>query len=318
MADRKNSSYRQYIIPDNFIDSGRVINGAFKTRNFVEGVIMGGAAGLLGLLLPISEMTTRVPVVILIAAPFFALGIVGINGDPFSEFVKYAQFWVKSKGVILFNGNTRFLDESPVDAMMQQEDFRDKITEMMEQRRKNKEMEEQNKSFVEGVDFEFDDDEDDLAVVVTPLSQQTAGDLYDDNAPDEPFIISDYEEDDLSEEIASMGSEEFSNVVSLDAGGVGLDALEEDLLGDADSDKSPIIKAQKPEKRSNETVILDGYGETESAGFDEDFDDEGTGETPHKSIADSIAEDTDDDKQEDPIVALDVNDDLSDLDGEDW
>ena len=37
----------EYLIPMNFIDESRFLNGIFKTRNFVEGSIMGGTVGII-------------------------------------------------------------------------------------------------------------------------------------------------------------------------------------------------------------------------------------------------------------------------------
>lgn len=168
MSSKRDVSYRRYTIPENFIDSGRCLHGMFKTRGLVEGLILGGIAALIAFLFPIKEITTRIPVIICFAAPFFMLGVAGINGDPLSVFLLYAYTWFKTKGIVLYNGNTRFLDESPLDKMMEQTDVRDKIFDIIDKRRKEKEKENAGKRFIEGVDFEFGKDEDALAVVVNP------------------------------------------------------------------------------------------------------------------------------------------------------
>lgn len=188
MASKRDTNYRRYTIPENFIESGRCFHGMFKTRGLIEGVILGGLAAFIAFLIPVKEIETRIPVIICITAPFFALGVSGINGDPLSVFLGYAYTWIRTKGVILYNGNTRFLDESPLDKMMEQTDLRDKIFDIVEKRRLAKEKANEGKTLVEGLNFEFGNDEDSMAVVVHP-------EFDDEDDDEEVYVVEDSEED---------------------------------------------------------------------------------------------------------------------------
>ncbi len=181
MSDKSGDVFKQYIIPENFIDSGRIFNGMFKTRNFIEGVVLGTVFGLIAFALPISDFSVRLPCIILIFATMFFIGYHGYNEDPLSESVKYVYEWYKTKGVILYNGNTRFYEESPLDAALAEEDIRDKIVDILEKRQLAKIEADKNKRFVEGVDFEFADDEDRMARTVSPNYQKQTSDGFEDD-----------------------------------------------------------------------------------------------------------------------------------------
>ena len=245
MAAKRENNYRTYVIPENFIDSGRCLHGMFKTRGLVEGLILGGVAGFIAFLFPIKEIETRIPVILCTAAPFFGLGVVGINGDPLSVFLKYAYTWVKSKGVILYNGNTRFLDESPLDKMMEQTDVRDKIFEIMDKRKKAKEEENAKKEFVEGVDFQFGNDEDNMAVVVAP--EFFENEEVEVVAEDDAAVPEDYHVygDTKSAPVVSIGTNDASKINAMD------DAL--GLTGHKKQEPKPVVKT---EEKKDEVVQM--------------------------------------------------------------
>ena len=75
----------EYLIPMNFIDESRFLNGIFKTRNFVEGSIMGGTVGIIFWALISAPFEAKLSLIIGIAFPFFMLGLSGINGDAFEQ-----------------------------------------------------------------------------------------------------------------------------------------------------------------------------------------------------------------------------------------
>ena len=97
----------EYLIPMNFIDESRFLNGIFKTRNFVEGSIMGGTVGIIFWALISAPFEAKLSLIIGIAFPFFMLGLSGINGDAFSTFVFNALTWVRTRGTMLYNNETR-------------------------------------------------------------------------------------------------------------------------------------------------------------------------------------------------------------------
>lgn len=157
MSESENKAV--YIIPDNFIDEGRIVRGMFRTRYFAEGVIMALVAALLVSLIPLDGMKEKITAYTLGCAPFFLLGITGIDGDPVFAFVKNYFNWHKKKGLYFYNGAARALAASPVENMMEAEDARVKLVEYVERMRKKRE-ESRTVELVEGVDFEFVEDKD--------------------------------------------------------------------------------------------------------------------------------------------------------------
>lgn len=120
MASDQPSRRKTYIIPDNFIDEGRIINGMFRTRYFVEAVILAVFAAMFALLIPVEKVTNKITLVVFIAGPFFALGITGISGDPLSVAAKNVFHWVKTRSLMLYDSNPRALVTTPLDKMMNQ------------------------------------------------------------------------------------------------------------------------------------------------------------------------------------------------------
>ena len=132
MARIENEKQHIYIIPDNFIEGGRIFNGMFKLRNFVEGVILGGFFAMLAMMIPVEETTTRITVVVSFALPWFMLAIMGINGDPLSVFLMGAYRWKKNRRVMHYNDQTHAREERPVDMMLSDELAKDKIIDAYE------------------------------------------------------------------------------------------------------------------------------------------------------------------------------------------
>lgn len=146
-----------YNIPDNFIDGGKVLGGVFKTRNFIEGLIMGGILGFVGLQIPVSSLQARLSVVIFMAAPGLMLGIAGINNDPFSVFVRNVYLFSKNRKVMLFNGTARGRTDNIVDRMLAQKTPQELLANQLKVM-KAKSAEEEEETLVEGIDFIFEED----------------------------------------------------------------------------------------------------------------------------------------------------------------
>lgn len=174
---RKEVDYCRYTIPENVTDGGTVMG--FKMRNVIEGCIMGGIAALLAAGLPIGSNVTKVSVVVVLAAPFIALGAFGLYGDPVSKYLVNFYHWMKQKQIILYNGSARLLDSSPVDVAMEQKDLHDRIVEIMDARRKRAAASDQP-DMVEGIDFTFEEDRDEktaLAKKQVDLTLEYADDM---------------------------------------------------------------------------------------------------------------------------------------------
>lgn len=166
----------------------------FRMRNVIEGAVMGGIMALIALALPIREMGTRISVVTLFAAPFVILGAVGVNGDPVSGFLRNVYRWRKKREVLLYNGSTRFLGESPVDIAMEQKDLHDRIVEIMDERRRHVSESESGKTMIEGVDFEFAEDVDEKnAMASRNLVFEDEFEIDGDQAEGTPIIEAEFE-----------------------------------------------------------------------------------------------------------------------------
>lgn len=155
-----------YSIPENFLDESRIINGMFRTRNFIEGIIMGGVAAIPALLIPAESFNTRIALITVFAAPLFLLGNSGFNGDPISTTVKNARNWLKSRRMMLYNSGTRALKDTPLHVMMERPQPSDKILDLMDNLRESRMERAAKVRYIEGETFEFarDDELEDIYV----------------------------------------------------------------------------------------------------------------------------------------------------------
>lgn len=154
-----NNDYEEtlYRIPDNFIDSGRILNGMFRTRYFIEGVVLAIIGFFIAHLFHYE--TTRTAIMVHVAAmlPPFLLGVVGINDSPISVFLKTCFSWRKTKAVYFYNGKPREQGVRPVDKLMSIITPRDKIIAMINKMRATKGAKEYS-DYQEGVDYVFRED----------------------------------------------------------------------------------------------------------------------------------------------------------------
>lgn len=149
---------RTYSIPDNFIEGGKLFSGTVKTRNFIEGVIYGGILALIALQIPVSTINTRISLVLFMAAPGFLLGMFGVNGDPFSVFIRNVYQWRKNRKVMLFNGTAQARKDDIVDKMLAQETPQEILMKNLRSMKEKRESTEE--TYIEGQDFVFEEDEE--------------------------------------------------------------------------------------------------------------------------------------------------------------
>jgi len=163
MAKRE-AVHQRYVIPENMIDGGKIMG--FKARNIVEGVILGGAIALLSYrLLPFEEFSMRFSFTVILAAPFLALGAVGINGYPLTYFLKVAYQWLQARDILLYDHSVRLLEVSLLENRMNQTDLRDKVFNIYEKHISATRNKEKGKAMIEGVDFKFAQDKEEQAVL---------------------------------------------------------------------------------------------------------------------------------------------------------
>ena len=165
----KSEGVKTYVIPDNFIEGGRIVNGMFKTRNFIEAVILGGLAALIALALPIQQLNTRISVVVAFAAPWLFICIIGVNDDSFISFVRNVIRWNRNKKMILYDTTPRPREASPLDMMMSDVPVRDQLISKVEEigeRRK-----ESVREYMANAEYEFEADEE-LKNLKSPRQRQ--------------------------------------------------------------------------------------------------------------------------------------------------
>ncbi len=154
------SKPQRYYIPDNFLGESKILKGAFKTRNFLEGVALMIIPLFIALIIPVGSLDVKIVLMIFFTAPFFLVGLAGFNGDPLSAVVVSLYGWAENKDVMIYNKKAKVLTGSPLDNMMSETPNKDKILTYLEQKREMKRMTNSQKTYVEGIDFEFEDEKD--------------------------------------------------------------------------------------------------------------------------------------------------------------
>ncbi|MDO5398873.1 MAG: hypothetical protein Q4G33_13190 [bacterium] len=150
-----------YIIPENFIEEGKIFNGAFKIRNFIEAVILSLGIGLpLMVCIPYPDFKTKLTVFMMTVLPVFLIAVAGINGDSLIEFLVQFHKWRKNKRVMIYNGHTRSRAVRPADVMLAQELTKDKIVDTVDKWKEKRKQKNAKSTFIEGRDFEFIEDEE--------------------------------------------------------------------------------------------------------------------------------------------------------------
>ena len=160
MAVREPEKYQTYIIPDNFIDESRVINGMFRTRNFVEACLYSVVGLVIGLSIPFRATTTKITVLVAFMAPFFMLGIFGINGDPVSIAVKNVLHWLRNRDIVLYDEKPRVLTDTPLAKMMSRTDAREQLAAYLDHMKEQRLERQLQETFEEGKTFRFAEDRD--------------------------------------------------------------------------------------------------------------------------------------------------------------
>lgn len=100
MADKNYDEPDVYIIPPNFIESGKVLGGMFKLRNTAEAVLMGGIITAAVLKQPCS-LTAKIIILCLTALPALIFALIGIEGESLSEFAVHVIKFLRNRRTVL-------------------------------------------------------------------------------------------------------------------------------------------------------------------------------------------------------------------------
>ena len=150
------SQIETYSIPENFIDESRILNGMFKTRNAIEGLILAFVFTIWPLLLFHGATATKICICAFTAIPPFMIGNFGFNGDPISVTIRNMLRWMKSKRIILYNNEIRPMKNTRIDGKSDEVTLADKMFDALEQRKRRK-LEKRNAELDQ--DFEYINEE---------------------------------------------------------------------------------------------------------------------------------------------------------------
>lgn len=147
-----------YAIPSNFIDAGRIFNGMFKTRNFIEAVIVVVIMFLIMNLIPFSSTVTKIAVMVSVIGPLALACLVGINDDTAFSFVAAVFTWRKRRRIMLYNRNQEVQKIRALDALMDRTLPRDKIMKFIKDWKEQRQARSDDFILIEGETFQFVED----------------------------------------------------------------------------------------------------------------------------------------------------------------
>ena len=97
---------KQYYIPANFTDAGRLL-GMFEMRNGIEAVILVVPLFFVCFsYLPFS-LTTNLIITMTAIVPTGGFALIGINDDCLTRFIRTWFNWKRKRGIIFFRGLER-------------------------------------------------------------------------------------------------------------------------------------------------------------------------------------------------------------------
>lgn len=95
---------KERVIPINHAEGQAVAGEIIKTRNLIEGIILGGIPFVAVLYFCRSlTFADKVTIAIIVALPMLYLGINGINGDSFTTFISIWLRYRRKRRVVLYN-----------------------------------------------------------------------------------------------------------------------------------------------------------------------------------------------------------------------
>ena len=158
MAEIREDRPEIYLIPDNFIDEQRIINGLFRLRYFIEGKLMSLAVGIPLFLFVHIGFYPKIILIITACGPVFLFGNAGLNGDPISVAIRNYRSWKGKRQIMLFDNTPHALRKSLADATFEKEEARDKILNAVESIKDARREKASAVRYVEGETFEFSKD----------------------------------------------------------------------------------------------------------------------------------------------------------------
>lgn len=154
---------KTYNIPANYLESGYWLNGRVSKRRLIEAVILGVIGYMICSILPIPHnFEEGITAYIIIIAPLFMIGFVGIQDQPVSIFLRDVYRWSKKRKPYFFNNHGMAYSISAAQLMQEEESMRDIIMDKIAAFRRSLKAPEIH--YVEGENFQFADDPEALAL----------------------------------------------------------------------------------------------------------------------------------------------------------
>lgn len=174
-----------YTIPSNFIDSGRIFNGMFKTRNFIEAIIVIAIMFLILNLIPFSSITTKIAVMVSVIGPLALACLVGINDDTAFSFVASVFSWRKKRRIMLYNRNQEVQKIRALDALMDRTLPRDKIMKFINNWKEQRKSRSDDFVLIEGETFQFVEDPEIARINEAAAKMKRAQTAASNNEPEQ-------------------------------------------------------------------------------------------------------------------------------------
>ena len=94
----ENKEYdNSYVMPANYIDSGKILGGILSLRNLIEAVVLIVGFGFIELkLIPMQE-TVRIIVMIVTLLPLGLLALTGIDGDSLLQYLGHIVKFLRNR-----------------------------------------------------------------------------------------------------------------------------------------------------------------------------------------------------------------------------
>ena len=106
MAKKEDDEEQAYtfFIPNNFTDSGKILDGMVDLRNAIEAAVICFVLFKIEKLIFFSFFSTTVAIILMMVTiiPIGALCVIGINGDCFTVFIKTLFTYLKNKRKLRF------------------------------------------------------------------------------------------------------------------------------------------------------------------------------------------------------------------------
>lgn len=109
MGKHEHEELDVYVIPPNFIESGKIFGGMFRLRNAIEAGVLGGGSALLVFKIPVS-LTAKIIILCVTALPLTIFGLIGIEGDSLTEFLANLFKFVKHRRTLCRSDVEGFID----------------------------------------------------------------------------------------------------------------------------------------------------------------------------------------------------------------